>query len=140
MRGLPPPPPPSIGREQNILTAPIPLTYSLTSTPPRWVPTSLYHESGAPLHSCCGHVCAVEYSPPLAKSRGFTSSPGPTHRDPGETCVLSSGVHESREHGIPHLSSHCCFSPTLWTHFGTTQRSLHATHLGLMVLYHVLCS
>ena len=26
------PPPPSIGREQNILTAPIPLTYSLTST------------------------------------------------------------------------------------------------------------
>jgi hypothetical protein len=53
------PPPPSIGREQNILTAPIPLTYSLTSTRPCGVPTSLYYESGAPLHSCRGRVCAV---------------------------------------------------------------------------------
>ena len=53
------PPPPSIGREQNILTAPIPLTYSLTSTRLCGVPTSLYYESGAPLHSCRGRVCAV---------------------------------------------------------------------------------
>ena len=42
-----------------ILTAPIPLTYSLTSTRPCGVPTSLYYESGAPLHSCRGRVCAV---------------------------------------------------------------------------------
>ena len=72
----------------------------------------------------------------MAKSRGFTSSPGPTHRDPGKSCVLVSIGLQSQGYGT---HSTCSFiyqvSPTLLTHFVT----LHATHFRLRVLYQFQC-